>query len=98
MKNLSRKFKFGYNRAKISGTLQEDQVRFIGDGNIESPYKRCLLLGLCQNFSLFCLSICISVVSTGPINVKFGVGGIFMKTCRDVPNLFNRAYFFGHLA
>jgi hypothetical protein len=25
---------------------------------------------------LFCLSICISVVSTGPINVKFGVGGL----------------------
>jgi len=95
MKIYRKKSKFGYNRAKILGTLQKGQVLFIGDGDVESPYKRCLLLELCQNFSLFICPICISVVSIRPINVKFGVGGTFMKICRDIPNLVNRTYVSG---
>ena len=69
------------NERKIWAASQEGQVRFTGGGNIKSPYKRSLLLGLCQTVCLsVCLSICISVVSTGPINVKFVVGGLIWKS------------------
>jgi hypothetical protein len=35
----------------------------------------------CVRF-LSCLSICICMVSTGPINVKFGVGGLLRKSVK----------------
>lgn len=51
--------------------------------------------GIVSDFYSVCLSTCISVVSTGPINVNFGVGGTFMKICRGIPNLVNRTYVSG---
>jgi len=52
MKNLSKKSRFDYNRAKISGILREDHSRLFIADDIKSPSKRSLQVNWYQPVGL----------------------------------------------
>ena len=71
--NLSRKLKFGYNRAKIL-VRHEDLNRFFVAGDNKSPQKLSLRPKFHQAVSPSVCPQVISAVPNGRITVKFNIG------------------------